>query len=91
MSKTCKKNHIFAVNIIKYIKTLNVVSNTCDVMCYEYIDSWKKLKQRSLPSKKTFFSKLNNKYILWNKFNRKTVEEYLELYNMQYGELINMF
>ena len=91
MCKTCKKNHIFAVNIIKYIKTLNVVSNTCDVMCYEYIDSWKKLKQRSLPSKKTFFSKLNNKYTLWNKFNRKTVEEYLELYNMQYGELINMF
>ena len=80
------------VNIIKYIKSVNVVSNTCDVMCYEYIDSWKKLKQRSLPSKKkNFFSKIDNKYTLWNKFNRKTVEEYLELYNMQNGELINMF
>ena len=41
--------------------------------------------------KKKIFSKIDNKYTLWNKFHRKTVEEYLELNNMQNGELINMF
>ena len=31
------------------------------VMCYEYIDSWKKSKEKSLPSKEKIFSSLNNK------------------------------
>ena len=51
------------------------------VMCYEYIDSWKKSKEKSLPSKEKFFSSLNNKETpdwkykhaqgVWNMFKMK--------------------
>ena len=34
-----------------------------DVVCYEYIDSWEKLKEKSLPAREKFFRSLNNKGI----------------------------
>lgn len=51
------------------------------VMCDEYIDSWKKSKEKSLPSKEKIFSSLNNKETpdwkykhaqrVWNMFKMK--------------------
>ena len=63
-----------------------------DVVCYEYIDSWEKLKEKSLPAREKFFRSLNNKGIsdwyskpaptVWNVFKMKQMEDYLYLYNM---------
>ena len=30
---------------------------------YEYMDSWKRFKEKSLPDKESFYSKLNNEHI----------------------------
>ena len=38
-----------------------------DIRCYEYIDSWEKLKEK-LPTKARFFSKLNNQAISDNDY-----------------------
>ncbi|XP_044005506.1 uncharacterized protein LOC122850420 [Aphidius gifuensis] len=67
-----------------------------DLLCrkgvfpYEFIDSWEKLDEKALPSKKEFFSKLNNSDIsnadyehaknIWEKFEIKTLGEYPNLY-----------
>ena len=57
---------------------------------YEYMDSWKKFKEASLPDKESFYSKLNNEHItdedyahaqkVWNTFNIKKVGEYHDLF-----------
>ncbi|KAF7988912.1 hypothetical protein HCN44_007222, partial [Aphidius gifuensis] len=67
-----------------------------DLLCrkgvfpYEYIDSWEKLTETTLPPKKEFFSKLNNSDIsdadyehaknIWEKFQINTLGEYSDLY-----------
>ena len=63
-----------------------------DVVCYEYIDSWEKLKEKQLPTREKLFSSLSNKaisdwyykhaQIVWNVFKMKQIEYYLHLYNM---------
>ena len=50
---------------------------------YEYMDSWKKFKEESLPDKESFYSKLNNEHItdedyahaqkVWSTSNIKTM------------------
>ncbi|KAB0790087.1 hypothetical protein PPYR_15588 [Photinus pyralis] len=60
------------------------------VFPYEYIDSWDKLNDTTLPPKQTFYSHLRNNTIsddsyshaikVWNKFNIKTLGEYSDLY-----------
>ena len=62
-------------------------------MCYEYIDSWEILQEKSLPQKETFFSKLNKEGMcdrnckhaqrIWNASNMKEKEHYVYFYNMQ--------
>ena len=57
---------------------------------YEYMGSWKRFKEESLPDKESFYSKLNNEHItdedyahaqkLWNTFNIKNLAEYHDLY-----------
>ena len=57
---------------------------------YEYMDSWKRFKEESLPDKEYFYSKLNNEHItdedyahaqkVWNSFKMKNLEEYHDLY-----------
>ena len=57
---------------------------------YEYMDSWKRFKEESLPDKESFYSKLNNEHItdedyahaqkVWNTFNIKNLGEYHDLY-----------
>lgn len=57
---------------------------------YEYMDSWKKFKERKLPSKKEFYDKLNDKGIsdeqyefahnIWNTFKIGNMREYTSLY-----------
>lgn len=60
------------------------------VFCYDYVDSWEKLDEMSLPSKDLFHSTLTDKDIsdedydfakeIWNEFNIKTLGEYSDLY-----------
>ena len=57
---------------------------------YEYMDSWKRFKEKSLPGKACFYSKLNNEHItnedyahaqkVWDTFNIKNLGEYHDLY-----------
>lgn len=60
------------------------------ILCYDYIDSWEKLDDQSLPSKEYFFSKLSESDIsdedyefaqqIWRIFNVNTLGEYSDLY-----------
>lgn len=60
------------------------------VFCYDYVDSWEKLEETSLPEIKYFFSKLTESNIsekqydhamnVWKAFNIKTLGEYSDLY-----------
>ena len=57
---------------------------------YEYMDSWKRLKEESLPHKESFYSELNNEHIsdedyahaqkVWDTFKIKNLGEYHDLY-----------
>ena len=57
---------------------------------YEYIDSWKRFKEESLPDDKSLYSELNNENItdedyahaqkVWSTFNIKNLGEYHDLY-----------
>ena len=58
---------------------------------YEYMDSVEKFKDKELPPRKAFYSKLTGKGItkkdykhacnVWNSFNMETMKDYHELYN----------
>lgn len=60
------------------------------VFCYDYVDSWEKLSETSLPPKQSFYSTLTDQDIsdddydfakeIWSKFNIKTLGEYSDLY-----------
>lgn len=60
------------------------------VFCYDYIDSWTRLDETSLPSKDSFFSVLTGNHIsddeyefarkVWAGFNLRTLGEYSDLY-----------
>ena len=57
---------------------------------YEYMDSWKRFKEESLPDKESFYSELNNEHItdedyahaemVWDTFKIKNLDEYHDLY-----------
>ena len=57
---------------------------------YEYMDSWKRFKEESLPDKESFYSELNNEHItdedyahapkVWGTFRIKNLGEYHDLY-----------
>ena len=57
---------------------------------YDYMDSWKRFKEESLPDKEYFYSELNKKHIndedythaqkVWDTFNIKNLGEYHDLY-----------
>ena len=57
---------------------------------YEYMDSWKRFKEESLPDKEYFYSELNKEHItdedlahsqkVWDTFDRKNLGEYHDLY-----------
>ena len=58
---------------------------------HEYMDSPEKLKETQLPPKETFYSRRNDEHIsaedyahareVWEKYNKKTLEDYHKLYN----------
>lgn len=60
------------------------------VFCYDFLDSWNKLDETSLPTKEAFYNILNESAIsdddyefaqeVWNKFNINTLGEYSDLY-----------
>ena len=57
---------------------------------YEYMDSWKRFKEESLPDEESFYSELNNEHItdkdyahaqkVWDTFKIKNLGEYHDLY-----------
>ena len=61
-----------------------------DVYPYEYMDSWKRFKEDSLPGKESFYSELNKEDItdedyahaqkVWDTLNIKSLGEYHDLY-----------
>lgn len=75
----------------KYFKNEKLDLMTRKGVCpYDYLDSFEKFNDSKLPSKSDFYSKLNKSHInqseydfaqeLWNKFDCKTLKDYLELY-----------
>ena len=60
------------------------------VYSYEYMDSWKRFKEESLPDKESFYSKLNKEHVtdedyahaqkVWDTFRAKNFGEYHDLY-----------
>ena len=60
------------------------------VFPYDYLNSWEKLDETSLPPKEEFYSKLTDENIsdddynhainIWNKFNIKSLGEYSDIY-----------
>ena len=60
------------------------------VYTYEYMNSWERFNETSLPGKESFYSELNNEHItdedyehaqkVWNTFNIKNLGEYHDLY-----------
>lgn len=60
------------------------------IFCYDYVDSWEKLDETSLPPKDAFYNALKNEHIshedyelvteIWGKFNIKSLGEYADLY-----------
>lgn len=60
------------------------------VFCYDYVDSWEKLNETSLPPREEFYSKLTESDVsdsdyefacnVWKEFNISTLGEYSDLY-----------
>lgn len=60
------------------------------VFCYDYVDSYSKLDETSLPSKTDFYNRLTQSHVtdedydfakkVWQTFNIKTIGEYSDLY-----------
>lgn len=60
------------------------------IFCYDYVDSWSKLDEKSLPSKDKFYSELTESDVsdedyefasnVWNEFEIKSLGEYSDLY-----------
>lgn len=60
------------------------------VFPYDFVDSWEKLNYKSLPTRKSFYSKLSDSNIsedeyefaekVWNTFNIQNLGEYSDLY-----------
>ena len=60
------------------------------VYSYEYMDSWKRFKEESLPDKESFYSELNKEHVtdedyahaqkVWDTFRTKNFGEYHDLY-----------
>ena len=89
----------YAALIKKFSNTYQLCNNDLNkfdlllrkgVYPYEYMDSWKGLKEESLPDKESFYSEINKEHItdedyahaqlVWNTFNIKNVVEYHDLY-----------
>ena len=78
------------------LKITSTLSNGSDLLYkkgiypYEYMDSFEKFSETSLPKKKDFYSKLNDEHIteyeyahakkVWKTFNCKTLGDYHDLY-----------
>ena len=85
--------------IVKFYNTYQLCNKDLDkfalllrkgVYPYEYMDSWKRFKEESLPDKEYFYSELNKEHItddgyahaqkVWDTFNIKNLGEYHDLY-----------
>ena len=78
------------------LKITSTLSNGSDLLYkkgiypYEYMDSWAKFSETSLPKKEDFYSKLNDEHIIeyeyahakkvWETFDCKTLGDYHDLY-----------
>ena len=78
------------------LKITSTLSNGSDLLYrkgiypYEYMDSWEKFSETSLPKKEDFYSKLNDEHItedeyahaqtVWKTFDCKTLGDYHDLY-----------
>ena len=78
------------------LKITSTLSNGSDLLYkkgiypYEYMDSWAKFSETSLPKKEDFYSKLNDEHItedeyahaqtVWETFDCKTLGDYHDLY-----------
>ena len=78
------------------LKITSTISNGSDLLYkkgiypYEYMDSWERFSETSLPKKEDFYSKLNDEHItedeyahaktVWETFDCKTLGDYHDLY-----------
>lgn len=91
------RKHFFNVNE----NQLNLLERK-GILCYDYIDSWEKLNENSLPPKEAFHSSLTNQDIsdqqfalaneIWRVFNMQTLGEYTDFYlKIDVLLLVNVF
>ena len=76
----------------KYIKKKELLPYVIrkGVMCYDYIDSWEKLKEKKLPNKNEFYNKLTKQHISQDEYDHaismfkvlkcKSMKDYLKEY-----------
>ena len=93
------KKILYAASIVKFPNKYQLCNKDLNkfalllrkgVYPYEYMDSWKRFKEESLPDKEYFYSELNNEHItdedyahaqkVWDTFNIKNLGEYHDLY-----------
>ena len=94
-------NKSYDVLILKFSNTYRLCDNNLDkfelmlrkgVYPYEYIDSWKRFKEESLPDKEYFYSELNREHItdgdhahaqkVWSTFNIKNLSIMTCMFNL---------
>lgn len=85
-----KKHILHRVCEKDYTKEQITMLERKGVFPYDYVDSFERLSETSLPAREAFYNKLNDEEIsceeyefacsIWNKFKLKTLGEYSELY-----------
>ncbi|KAL9987123.1 hypothetical protein ACROYT_G001374 [Oculina patagonica] len=93
VANNMEKYITFSVGGLRFIDSLNFLQGSLDLLGiypYEYMDSWERFSETSLPEKEKFYSKLNDEHItdeeydhakrVWEAFGCKTLGDYHNLY-----------
>ncbi|KAL9971964.1 hypothetical protein ACROYT_G018195 [Oculina patagonica] len=93
VANNMEKYITFSLGGLRFIDSLNFLQGSLDslgIYPYEYMDSWERFNETSLPEKEKFYSKLNDEHItdeeyehansVWKTFGCKTLGDYHDLY-----------
>ncbi|KAL9968200.1 hypothetical protein ACROYT_G026547 [Oculina patagonica] len=93
VANNMEKYITFSLGGLRFIDSLNFLQGSLDslgIYPYEYMDSWERFNETSLPEKEKFYSKPNDEHItdeeyehansVWKTFGCKTLGDYHDLY-----------